>query len=112
VLSRFESPKSPLPLAIEIASPEPTIDIFRCSTTICCRDCIAILVGLVIDGDTFQSANDRIRLFGVDTPDSAERCFTDAIEWFRELAGETVRVEFGPRKEDRYGRILCYVYTN
>jgi len=102
---------TPFPFAIEIASPEPTIDIFRCSTTICCRDCMAISVDLVIDGDTFQSANARIRLFGVDTPERGERCFTDATERFRELAGETVRVEFGPRQEDRYGRILYYVCT-
>jgi endonuclease YncB( thermonuclease family) len=37
--------------------------------------------------------------------------FTDATERFKGLAGETVRVEFGPRQEDRYGRILYYVYT-
>ena len=73
---------------------------------------MAISVDRVIDGDTFQSANARIRLFGVDTPERSERCFTDATERFRELAGETVRVESGPRQEDRYGRILYYVYTN
>ena len=78
---------TPLPFAREIASPEPTID-------------------------TFQSANARIRMFGVDTPDLGEPCFAEATERFRELAGETVRVEFGPRQEDRYGRILYYVYTN
>ena len=28
-----------------------------------------------------------------------------------ELAGDRVRIEFGPRSEDRYGRALFYVYT-
>jgi len=50
-------------------------------------------------------------VFGVDTPERGEPCFTDATERFKGLAGETVRVEFGPRQEDRYGRILYYVYT-
>ncbi len=45
-------------------------------------------------------------------PERGERCFNEATERFKELAGETVRVEFGPRQEDRYGRILFYVYTN
>ena len=29
----------------------------------------------------------------------------------RELAGKTIRVETGPRLEDRFGRLLRYVYT-
>ena len=33
------------------------------------------------------------------------------MERFRELAGARVRIEFGPRSEDRYGRALFYVYT-
>jgi micrococcal nuclease len=75
-------------------------------------DCIPTSVDRVIDGDTFQSANARVRMFGVDTPEFGKPCFAEATERFRELAGETVRVEFGPRQEDRYGRILYYVYTN
>ncbi|MDA0735482.1 MAG: thermonuclease family protein [Chloroflexi bacterium] len=100
------------PYTIEIASPEPTIDISDCSTIICCSDCMDIGMDRVIDGDTFKSANARIRLFGVDTPERGEKCFTEATERFKELAGDTVRVEFGPRHEDNYGRILFYVYTN
>ena len=40
-----------------------------------------------------------------------EPCFEEATERFRELAGDRVRIEFGPRSEDRYGRALFYVYT-
>jgi endonuclease YncB( thermonuclease family) len=70
------------PYAIEIASPEPTIDISNCSTVICCADCMAIDVDRIIDGDTFHSANARIRLFGLDTPERGEKCFTEATQRF------------------------------
>ena len=51
------------------------------------------------------------RLFGVDTPERGERCATEATERLRELAGDTVRLEDGPRLTDTYGRTLAYVYT-
>ena len=102
---------TPFPFTIEIASPEPTLDISNCSTIICCSDCMEIFVDRVIDGDTFQSANARIRLFGLDTPERGEPCFAEATERLRQLAGDSVRVEFGPRQSDRYGRILYYVYN-
>ena len=60
----------------------------------------------------FISLYARIRLFGVDTPERRERCFNEATTRFAQLAGDTVRVEFGPRQEDRYGRMLFYVYTD
>jgi len=47
----------------------------------------------------------------VDTPERGEPCFEEATERFRELAGDRIRIEFGPRSEDRYGRALFYVYT-
>ena len=65
----------------------------------------------VIDGDTFQSANARIRLFGVDTPERGEPCFKEATQRFKEMAGDPVWEEFRPRQEDRYGRILYHVYN-
>lgn len=71
----------------------------------------------MIDGDTFISGRRtdgeelRIRLFGVDTPERGEPCFDEATERFRELAGDSVRIEYGPRRTDRYGRLLAYVYT-
>ena len=103
---------TPFPFTIEVGPFEPTIDVSNCSTIICCSDCMDIEVDRVIDGDTFQSANARIRLFGVDTPELGKKRFAEATQRFKELAGDTVRVEFGPRQEDRYGRILFYVYTN
>ena len=65
-----------------------------------------------IDGDTFAtSGNQSVRLFGVDTPEHGEKCYSEATDRLRELAGGEVRVEQGPRSRDRYGRLLYYVYT-
>ncbi len=83
-----------------------------CGTTLCCSNCPAIPVLRVIDGDTFAtSGNQNVRLFGVDTPERGEKCYTEATSPLRELAGGEVRVELGPRSRDRYGRLLYYVYT-
>jgi micrococcal nuclease len=65
----------------------------------------------VIDGDTFDSSVGRVRLFGVDTPERGEGCYREATERLGELACNSVRVEPGPREQDRSGRLLFYVYT-
>ena len=69
----------------------------------------------VIDGDTLDlliaGTKYRVRLFGVDTPERGERCYEEATERTRKLSGDLVRIEPGPRSEDRYGRLLFYLYT-
>ena len=69
----------------------------------------------VIDGDTLDlliaGTKYRVRLFGVDTPERGERCYEEATERTRLLSGDLVRIESGPRSEDRYGRLLFYLYT-
>ena len=102
---------TPFPFTIEIGTPEPTLDLSNCSTITCCSDCPDIPVHRIIDGDTFVSANATIRLFGVDTPERGEPCYDEATQRLRELAGDSVRVQFGPRQGDTYGRILYYVYN-
>lgn len=102
---------APFPDTDEIGSPGPTIDISGCTTAICCSNCPELDVDRIIDGDTFASANARIRLFGIDTPERGEKCFTEATDRLREIAGDTVLVERGPRAMDQYGRILFYIYT-
>jgi hypothetical protein len=83
-----------------------------CGTSLCCEDCLVIGVSRVIDGDTFVSSGGmRVRLFGVDTPEVGERCSSTATDRLRELAGDEVRVENGPRFIDPYGRRLYYVYA-
>ena len=65
----------------------------------------------IIDGDTLDTSKGRVRLFGVDTPERGQRCAIEATERLQELAGDTVRLEDGPRLTDQFGRILAYVFT-
>ena len=80
-------------------------------TTIRCPECLTIPVSKVIDGDTFESLAGTVRLFGVDTPEKGNRCFSQATEALRQLAGNSVRVAPGPRARDPGGRLLYYVFT-
>ena len=82
-----------------------------CETTLCCPDCDIISVTRVIDGDTFVSVDDRVRLFGMDTPEVGEPCYSEATARLRELARDAVRVESGPRARDPFDRLLYYAYT-
>ncbi len=79
-------------------------------TVISCPTCPVVTVTGGVDGDTIDTDIGRIRLYGVDTPERGERCFTEATEATRRLAGSQVRVEDGPRLTDRYDRRLAYVY--
>jgi len=69
----------------------------------------------VVDGDTLDvliaGNKHRVRLFGVDTPERGERCYQEAMDRTLELSGDSVLLEAGPRKEDKYGRLLFYLYT-
>ncbi len=83
-----------------------------CDTTLCCEDCPATSVSRIVDGDTFITGQgQRVRLYGADTPERGERCFSEATNRLRELAGAAVRVETGPRLRDPGDRLLYYVYT-
>ena len=76
-----------------------------------CDDCEEVRVSRVIDGDTLDTPSGRVRLFGVDTPEIGERCAAEATSRMNELAGNSVRLEDGPRLTDQFGRRLAYVYT-
>ncbi|MDP2860117.1 MAG: thermonuclease family protein [bacterium] len=90
-----------------------------------------ILVAKIIDGDTLCLENgERVRLTGVDTPESkvnaklkrdSKRTSKDyetiittgreAAEFTKKLAnGKRVRLEFDVEKRDKYNRLLAYVY--
>jgi micrococcal nuclease len=76
----------------------------------------------VVDGDTliaaFGTAEERIRLIGIDTPetkkpDTPVECFgTEASAHLHELLpeGAALRLERDIEERDRYGRMLAYVY--
>ncbi len=83
----------------------------ECQTSLCCQDCPSIRVTRVIDGDTFDSAQGRVRLYGVDAPERNEPCHARATSRLSKLAGSSVRVQPGDRPADPNGRRLFYVYT-
>ena len=82
----------------------------ECRTVLCCESCRTMRVLRVIDGDTFDSPDGRVRLFGVDTPERNERCYTEASRRLSQLAGSKVRVQGGPRGGEG-NRLLFYVYN-
>ena len=91
-------------------STSPLIDEY--DTTLGCPDCQSQRVLRIIDGDTLDTPSGRVRLFGIDTPEKGEACYTQATKTLRRLASNTIRVEPGPRHRDRGGRLLYYAYTD
>jgi len=72
----------------------------------------------VVDGDTLIVENvGRVRLIGVDTPESVDR--RRPVEEFaleaaaflrRQVSGRKVRLEYDWQRHDRYRRTLAYVF--
>lgn len=102
----------PIAVLAAIAGCTMNIDDNRRETTLRCRDCAEVRVNQVIDGDTLDTARGRIRLYGIDTPERGEHCAPEATVRLRELAGDSVRLEDGPRQTDQFGRILAYTYSS
>jgi len=69
----------------------------------------------VIDGDTIDvvldGATERVRYYGIDTPERGDRCFAEATDRNEALAGETVLLLPDARGRDSFGRLLRYVFT-
>lgn len=76
------------------------------------------IVVRVVDGDTLLlDGNERVRLIGVDTPESVDprrpvqSYGKEASAFTRRLAqGKRVRLSYDQERKDRYGRTLAYVY--
>ena len=68
----------------------------------------------VIDGDTVViEGGYHVRYIGIDAPEKDEFCYLEAEEANRELVeGKRVRLEKDVSEEDRYGRLLRYVYVD
>ena len=78
----------------------------------------------VVDGDTFvvnfNGKDEKVRLIGVDTPESVH---ADSSKNTKEgilvsdytkskLNGKIVKLEFDVQERDKYGRLLAYVYID
>jgi micrococcal nuclease len=70
-------------------------------------------VSAVIDGDTIELVGKaRVRLIGVDSPESTEPLGPEASEFTRRFTeGGTVRIEVDRERVDRFGRFLAYVWV-
>jgi endonuclease YncB( thermonuclease family) len=67
----------------------------------------------VIDGDTIEvTGGTRIRLIGVDTPETGDCFAAEATRYANELvpAGTRVRLVYDVQRLDAFGRTLAYVY--
>jgi endonuclease YncB( thermonuclease family) len=68
----------------------------------------------IIDGDTIdiliERRLDRVRYFGVDTPEVGAECYRDAVERNRRLVGRTIYLLPDQRDRDEGGRMLRYVF--
>jgi endonuclease YncB( thermonuclease family) len=69
----------------------------------------------IIDGDTIdvrlRGQTVRVRYFGVDTPERGQRCYREATDRNELLLeGNTVLLLPDARTEDRFGRLLRYVF--
>jgi endonuclease YncB( thermonuclease family) len=85
------------------------------------RDAVPAAVQRVSDGDTFvatvKGRRERVRVIGVDTPESVhpgqpDEPFGEEASAFakRYLSGATVRLAGDVEPRDRYGRLLAYVW--
>ena len=72
----------------------------------------------MVDGDTLLlDRNERVRLIGVDTPESVdprrpvERFGKEASDFTKRMAdGKKVRLDYDRDRKDRFGRTLAYVH--
>lgn len=85
---------------------------------------ISVTVKKVVDGDTFWAVfldgeEHKIRLIGIDTPESVHSDASknseegvEASDYTKSLIseGDMVYLEYDVSVEDKYGRILAYVY--
>ncbi len=72
----------------------------------------------MVDGDTLALGDERVRLIGIDTPESVKpgtpvECFAReaSAEMKRLVLGRRVRLVRDVEERDRYGRLLAYVYV-
>lgn len=67
----------------------------------------------VVDGDTIVTSEGNVRLLGINSPEKGEYLYGESKNFLESLIlNESVYLEFGKDKTDKYGRILAYVFLN
>lgn len=71
------------------------------------------VVDEVVDGDTLELENGRtIRMVGIDAPNKGEEFYGQALEYSLKLVeGKKVGLEYDEYQDDKFGRILAYVWV-
>jgi len=72
------------------------------------------IVEEVEDGDTFSLKSGQVvRMTGINAPDRGEDGYVEAGEYLRKkLESEKVYLEYDRYQDDKYGRILAWVWIN
>ncbi len=98
------------------SDPEPTpTPVSVVAETVVPRFDRSVTVTRVIDGDTVDVCcpEARIRLLGIDSPESDEPLFDEAKVFAEQLAdGQSVRLEKCIEEADRYGRLLRHIFVD
>lgn len=70
------------------------------------------MVSEVLDGDTFElRSGQTVRMIGVDAPNRGEEGYDEGKEYLKDLIkGEEVRLEYDVYQDDKFGRLLAYVW--
>jgi len=70
------------------------------------------VVESVVDGDTFKLKDGQaVRMVGINAPDRGEKGWEEASHYLKNLIeGEEVRLEYDVYQDDKFGRILAYVW--
>ena len=69
-------------------------------------------VATVVDGDTLElESGQTVRLLGINAPDRGEPGFLESRQYLKNLIdGEVVSLEYDSYQDDKYGRLLAYVF--
>ena len=87
---------------------------YGCSDGACDPEPPKITLSYVFDGDTVKLSNGKkVRLIGINAPESGEVCSSEATNKLKELVlGKKITLEKDIEDRDQYGRSLRYLYAD
>lgn len=66
----------------------------------------------IIDGDTIETSQGKVRLLGINTPEKKEYYYGEAKNYLEQYVGKEVKLIYFNEDKDKYGRKLRYVFYN